>query len=383
MSATSVRSWLSCRLKVFGDSHFGCVYSRPFLTSTNLQNVQENTDRRYVKYDDNIVETETEKFRVFEIPGLKRVQRERRTQQKKREYEAQPRFKQMLPDQDWTKVWPGPATFKWSVVPFPVRQGFIPKPTIAGGVPPGKYANTELIKIPNFLHLTPGHVQQHCQAIKKFCTPWPAGLESDQKCHKHFPLEVVTQDYCFSGSSIRDARARSATVQFKLSDLDLDYHARDKFIRLVGPRYNKNTDEVTLTADRCPLKKQNYDFIIYLLTALYHESWTVELWEKEKTLDDMEKYFWDLNASRKNILELLKHIHTIEKDLKLSPNVKALPYLPENLSEENLLALKEVKSYKEAVTDLFNEDETKENLKKYKEAVRTLLNIQTKMMSPS
>lgn len=31
----------------------------------------------------------------------------------------------MKPDQDWTSVWPAAHTFKWSVVPFPVRQGFI------------------------------------------------------------------------------------------------------------------------------------------------------------------------------------------------------------------------------------------------------------------
>ena len=30
----------------------------------------------------------------------------------------------------------------------------------------GKYGNTELIKIPNFLHLTPPHIKKHCQAIK-------------------------------------------------------------------------------------------------------------------------------------------------------------------------------------------------------------------------
>lgn len=34
------------------------------------------------------------------------------------------------------------------------------------GLPPGKYGNTELIKIPNFLHLTPKHIEKHCKAIK-------------------------------------------------------------------------------------------------------------------------------------------------------------------------------------------------------------------------
>lgn len=28
-------------------------------------------------------------------------------------------------DQDWTKVWPSAHTFKWSAVPFPVRQGYV------------------------------------------------------------------------------------------------------------------------------------------------------------------------------------------------------------------------------------------------------------------
>jgi len=28
-------------------------------------------------------------------------------------------------DQDWTNVWPSAHTFKWSVVPLPVRQGYV------------------------------------------------------------------------------------------------------------------------------------------------------------------------------------------------------------------------------------------------------------------
>ncbi len=34
------------------------------------------------------------------------------------------------------------------------------------GIPPSKYANAELMKIPNFLHLTPNHIKKHCQALK-------------------------------------------------------------------------------------------------------------------------------------------------------------------------------------------------------------------------
>lgn len=43
-------------------------------------------------------------------------------------------------------------------------------------------------------------------------------------------------------------------------------------IRLVGDRYDEESDILTIVTDRCPLKKQNYDYGIYVLTALYHES---------------------------------------------------------------------------------------------------------------
>ena len=45
---------------------------------------------------------------------------------------------------------------------------------------PSKWANPELMKIPNFLHLTPPVVARHCQALGKFCTPWPQGLETEE-----------------------------------------------------------------------------------------------------------------------------------------------------------------------------------------------------------
>jgi len=60
--------------------------------------------------------------------------------------------------------------------------------------------------------------------------------------------------------------------QIKLSDLNLEGHARDKFLRLVGPRYNIPSDLFTLVTDCCPMRKQNFDYALYLLAALYHES---------------------------------------------------------------------------------------------------------------
>ena len=60
--------------------------------------------------------------------------------------------------------------------------------------------------------------------------------------------------------------------QVNLKYLDLDYHARDKLLRLVGNRHDKATDEVAIVADRCPLSSQNADYCHYLLTVVYNES---------------------------------------------------------------------------------------------------------------
>lgn len=58
-----------------------------------------------------------------------------------------------------------------------------------------------------------------------------------------------------------------------MESLQLDQHAEDKLIKLLGDRYDKNSGKITLKTDVCPLKKQNTDYAFYLLTALYFESW--------------------------------------------------------------------------------------------------------------
>ena len=50
----------------------------------------------------------------------------------------------------------------------------------------------------------------------EFCTPWPEGLETDEDCQKHFPLEVISSDYCFASPNIRDTRARVVTLKVSL-----------------------------------------------------------------------------------------------------------------------------------------------------------------------
>ena len=177
----------------------------------------------------------------------------------------------MAINQNWGDVWPAARPFHPATVPLPIHMSYIDdnkqEPPI------GKFNNPELLKIPNFLHLTPPVVKRQCQALKKFCTKWPEALKSDQDCDRHFPITVVTKDLIFSGPSIRWPDSRVVEIILKLSDLNLDEHSADKLKRLLRHRYNHETDEISLRTDSCPLKKQNYDYGQYLLTALYFESW--------------------------------------------------------------------------------------------------------------
>ncbi|KAM4671258.1 small ribosomal subunit protein mS35 isoform 1-T1 [Amazona ochrocephala] len=280
-----------------------------------------------------------------------------RTQQLVRSH-IPPRTERMAVDQDWTSVYPTAAVFKPASVPLPVRMGY----PVKRGVPPPKEGNLELLKIPNFLHLTPPAIKKHCAALKDFCTEWPSALDSDEKCEQHFPIEIETTDYVSSGTSIRNPKARVVTLRVKLSNLNLDDHAKKKLVKLVGERYCKDTDILTITTDRCPLRRQNYDYGMHLLTVLYHESWKTEMWESEKAEEDMEEYIWENSRSEKNALDTLLRINASE-------NVS-------NVTKEELLASDVVKNYRNSVIALKNEGETENNMSQYKESVKKLLNIQ-------
>ncbi|XP_060585038.1 small ribosomal subunit protein mS35-like [Ruditapes philippinarum] len=288
-----------------------------------------------------------------------------------------PRSAKMPVNQDWTNVWPAAQTFKWSVVPLPLRQGALKIPSEAkgDGFPPDKYGNTELLKIPNFLHLTPKHIEKHCKAIKKFCTSWPDDLSDRRRMKYHFPVEVITEDYLFAGPSVRDPRARVVTMKFRTGDLKLDKHAEDKFHRLVGSWENK----VTLRADRCPTKRQNYDYLQYLLTALYFESWKVEPWESEITPEDFKDFAWDYSPNKKSVVELL-NIYRQKYESNEDPNKeKQLPYLPdEEITVDTVNSLEPVTSYKQAVEELHNAGENITTINNYKDSVIKMLNIQRK-----
>ncbi|KAL0808953.1 hypothetical protein ABMA28_012611 [Loxostege sticticalis] len=300
---------------------------------------------------------EDEEFRVLDI--LKK--RDRQQRRVARRADVQPdRADRMAVDQNWGNVWPGPKSFHPSSVPLPLRQGYVPR----GQAPPGKKANAELMKIPNFLHLTPPVIKAQCEALKPFCTEWPKLLNSEEAIEKHYPVEIISSDYCHASPSIRNPLARIVTLRIKLSTLNLDKHAKDKFIRLVGERYDKERDLVTITADRCPVKKQNLDYVNYLLTACYHESWNVEEWEKDKTEDDMEYYDWDKNASKKSLVNW--YLRTKNENRELTDE----EYVAFDISE-----IPNGEEYKNAVSNYLNDGESEVTVKNYAKSVRKLLGL--------
>ncbi|KAG5678034.1 hypothetical protein PVAND_007741 [Polypedilum vanderplanki] len=287
-----------------------------------------------------------DEFRVLNLRKTKGKQRENAKKSKPPSVPP-PRYQQMATDQDWSAVWPGPRSFHPATVPLPLRQGWVPLHKTT----PGKFANAELMKIPNFLHLTPPAISKQCEALKKFCTPWPKILESEEQQEKHFPVKFISSDYVHGLPTIRNPLSRIVTIKLNLDNLQLDKHAKDKFLRLVGERYNEQTNELTIVTDRCPLKQQNYDYAMYLLTALYHESNITEEWENTKQEADMEYYDWHRNKSKVTSTEILNWRSTSDK--KIDPP----------------------QGYINSVETLMNEGENDYNLNKYKEEVIKMLGL--------
>lgn len=215
-----------------------------------------------------------------------------------------PRYKRLKDNCNWTNVWPTSRNFNPSTVPLPIHMSFVDDNKIRA--PVGKFNNPELLKIPNFLHLTPVTVKKQCEAIKRFCTSWPKALKTDDDCDRHFPITIRTKDFVFSGPSIRWPESRIVELSIKLSDLKLNEHAQDKMKRLLAHRYNHETDIATIRTDSCPLRKQNYDYAHYLLTASYFESWVCFFLHSNhisefQIFKNFIIFFFRLNEQKKNI----------------------------------------------------------------------------------
>lgn len=245
-------------------------------------------------------------FQVFDVYMNKKIEANTKRVFKtyeKNEKDNYARHNRMSIDQDWTNAWPTSSTFKQNAVPLPIRQGVVQSNCENAGLPPTKYGNAELMKIPNFLHLTPPHIHKHCQAIMKFCTPWPKELELNDNQLNHFPLKTTTSTYIYDGPSIRDDRARVVTLEVNIRDLKLSERSRKKFIKLCEHRYNEKSHILTLVADRCPYRRQNEEYANYLLTTLYYEAKNFESWEEEATEEDV--YEWSQSKSKQNLFKVL------------------------------------------------------------------------------
>ncbi|KRX89146.1 28S ribosomal protein S35, mitochondrial [Trichinella pseudospiralis] len=339
------------------------------------------SSKSVINATDELITNSDETFRKLELIPKPPVKKAQGIRYGRFANEIMPPREQRQPiDQDWPSVWPVAQSFKASSVPLPLRMGF--QKSRSKKPPPDKHANLELMKIPNFLHLTPPAIARHCDAIRKWCTPWPEQLNSDDQCRHYFPVQFEYHDYIHAGPTIRDSRSRVVSLRVHVRDLPLDYHAKDKLLRLVGDRYDKQNDILTITTNRCPARHQNRDYSVYLLTVLFHESWKFEEWEKEKTELDMEKYFWENSKSEfqvKNLLKRLKKAELSSKTRNGSGHYSRFAYLSQMTEEDienkvhNILEFCE---YVKAWDQYRNEEiESLENAKNFGKSVRTLLDL--------
>jgi len=84
----------------------------------------------------------------------------------------------------------------------------------------------------------------------------------------------------------------------------------------VTDRYDEETGELVLRADRCPYRGQNEDYCKYLLTALLHESWTQEDWE-QKGVEDREEFSAETEVGSEARLALQQLLNTGENQAAL------------------------------------------------------------------
>lgn len=122
-------------------------------------------------------------------------------------------------------------------------------------------------------------------------------------------------------------------------------------MRLVEARHDPETDIITIVVDRCPLRKQNFDYAQYLLAALFHESFIVEDWEASKTEADMEYYDWQRNKSKESTEAIL------------------------NWQSDGSSKKQADVSFATSVENLINEGENEYNISKYKEEVLKLYGL--------
>lgn len=65
---------------------------------------------------------------------------------------------------------------------------------------------------------------------------------------------------------------RKAVLNVKVADLGLNETEKHKLLLLSGPRYNVNTEELVMSSEKFPHRKQNKKFLIDTLQKLIKEA---------------------------------------------------------------------------------------------------------------
>uniref|UniRef100_A0A1I7XJ70 MRP-S28 domain-containing protein n=1 Tax=Heterorhabditis bacteriophora TaxID=37862 RepID=A0A1I7XJ70_HETBA len=283
-----------------------------------------------------------------------------------------PRSEEMSTDQDWSAVWPTARSFNASTVPLPIRMGSRPDPEKKA--PFKKQGNLELVKIPNFLHLTPNTIKKHCEAIKKFCTEFPPELAHNKKLlNKKFPIKIGYNTYVHQGTNIRDNRTRVVTMEIDVASLKLSSRAREKMIRLSGNRFDEASNTLTIITDRCYTRKQNLEYAYYLLTVLYHESNKVESWESLKCSEDNLRVEFRQSKSHTNL------INTVSKAIQHDGLETPLKSLGVDAKQEDIANHPTMEQFEDMWESYRNTEETVESTRNYAKHIRAVLGLKSPM----
>ncbi|KAL3317868.1 28S ribosomal protein S35, mitochondrial [Cichlidogyrus casuarinus] len=278
------------------------------------------------------------KFKPLIIPGLNITKTEKESSNKFKRLESIVGKPHAYEKSSWTSSWPAKAGFN-AYMPLPLRQGYVKNLIENNGIIPSKHYNMELVKIPNFLHLTPAHIKMHCDVLKQLCTDWPTKLDSEAVA-KYYPMETIKKSFLLSSKTVYDKRAKQVTLKINLDALKLSKKAKQKLLRLcIGPgpgrsfsHYDWETNILELSTERCPTSKQNYEYLKFTLTVLTLESMKVEPWENsEKSAQDLLEFDWGMSLQKKKLQQLIGD--KIESNPKVDEYRKAL----ESLYEENCI----------------------------------------------
>lgn len=112
-------------------------------------------------------------------------------------------------DSNLSQIFTSSSVFNAALLQLPIRMGRPIKPEV---LPPRAAGNIELLKIPNFFHLTPQKVRRDTDALTDLCTQWPEKLNNR-------PIRLYSRNYLYAGPSV--AHPKSHTVKL---EVNYDYY---------------------------------------------------------------------------------------------------------------------------------------------------------------